>query len=383
MSDNFEGLKAYLNANIERLGIQGVDLSVMREHREVFRYSTGCGDIEAGKPFAPDAIYNLYSATKIATAVAVMQLVEKGAIRLLDPLEWYIPEFKNMKVKYGTFAIEPAKNSIKVADLLTMTSGIVYDPDTAEIRALIEQTGGKFDTLTFARTIAKMPLAFEPGTSWNYGYNMDVAGAVVEAASGKRFRDYLRENIFEPLGMSETMFPRALTDAQRARRAPQYIFDMETGKSTRLPDDPFGCEFPASEHDGGGGQLVSTVKDYGLFLDALASGGVGKTGKRILHERTIWLMSQNRLDEGQLTEFHRIISAPGYGYGLGVGTAYDPAATCTLVPKGAFFWPGVGGVHTLVDPANKVSLFMGHSCIFSPVTVVFPGLLNIIYSSLE
>ncbi|MDR1786497.1 MAG: beta-lactamase family protein [Spirochaetaceae bacterium] len=381
MGNRFESLKKYLDTNIARFGVQGVDLSVWQDHQEIFRHSTGYGDIEKKTPLAPDAIYNLYSATKVITGVAAMQFVERGDIRLLDPLEWYIPEFKNMKIKYGTFAIAPAKNPIRVADLLTMTSGITYDPDTPEIRALIQETGGTFDTLTFAKTIAKMPLLFEPGTGWNYGYNMDVMGAVIEVASGKKFGAYLKEHIFDPLGMTDTMFPRSLSPAQRARRAPQYLYNVETGKAERVGDDPYGCEFPASMHEGGGGQLVSTVRDYSAFVDALACGGTGKTGARILTERSIWLMSQNRLNEAQLLELHRLSASAGFGYGLGVAPAFDPAATCTLVPKGAFYWPGVGGVHNLVDPGNKLSFFMAHNTIFGPVPAIFHGILNVIYAA--
>lgn len=378
MSNGFENLKHFMDAAIPRLGLSGIDCIVYREHQEIFRHQAGYRDIEQQLPMRPDALYNIYSATKIITCVAAMQLVERGALNLSDPLASYLPEFRDMRVKYGTFSVTPARKSIRIADLFTMSAGLSYELDTPEMRKLKADTAGDFNTRDFVGALAWEPLLFEPGEGWNYSYCHDVLGAVIEVVSGMSFGAYLKENIFTPLGMEDTGF--SLPAEKRGRLAPQYEYDPDTRRVKQIGG---GCLGAAGlRHESGGGGLITASEDYILFADALACGGIGKNGARILSQNAIRLMSRNQLSGKCLEDFRRMVPNSGIGYGLGVATITDSAAAYTLAPENAFYWGGMGGVQNLIDPTNQISYFVAQHTVNSPKELLNPSMLNILYSSI-
>lgn len=376
MSNRFENLKHFMDRSISQLGVSGIDCIVFQDHHQIFRHQAGYKDIERKTPITPGTMYNIYSATKMITCTAAMQLVERGELGLMDPLPVYLPEFENMKVKNGTFSIMPAKRKIRIIDLFTMTAGLSYELDTPEMRSLISDTGGDFDTRDFVRALAGEPLLFEPGEGWNYSYCHDVLGAVIEVISGMSFGEYLKANIFDPLGMEDAGF--FLPEEKLRRLAPQYEYDSEKRSVAKIKSDCLGAA--GLRHESGGGGLVMTAEDYILFADALACGGVGRSGARIISESAVSLMSKNQLKGKCLSDFRKMVPSDGIGYGLGVAMFTDPAAALTLAPEDAFYWGGIGGVQNLIDPMNRMSYFVAQHTINSPKELLNPNMLNILYS---
>jgi len=374
---SFDDLKSFMDT-IPQLGVSGLDCIVYKDHQEIFRHSAGYSDIENRVPVSRDALYNIYSATKIITCTAAMQLVESGRLLLTDPLYAYLPEFEDMMVKIGTFVITPAKRHIRIVDLFTMSAGLSYELDTPEMRKLIADSGEDFGTRDFVKALAREPLLFEPGERWNYSYCHDVLGAVIEQVSGLSFGDYLRKNIFDPLGMADSGF--MVPAGKLGRLAPQYEYDNATRSSVRISSNCIGAA--GSRHESGGGGLIATVEDYIRFADALACGGIAANGERILSRRAIELMRRNQLDERRLADFWSMGYSRGSGYGLGVGVVRDSAAACNLTPEDSFFWGGIGGVQVLVDPINALSLFVAQHTIGSPTELIKPKMWNILYSSI-
>lgn len=376
MANSFDALKKFMDTTIPKIGVSGIDCIIYKDHREIFRHTAGYGDMENKTPIAPGTIYNIYSGTKMITCAAALQLVQRGELLLSDPLYSYLPEFRDMQVKSGTFYINPAKKHIRIVDLFTMSAGVSYELDTPEMRKFIDETGAKFSTRDFVRALAKEPLMFEPGEGWNYSYCHDILGAVIEVVSGMTLGEYLKKNIFDPLGMKDAGF--SLPKEKLDRLAPQYEYNPETRSVSRISGDCRGAA--GLGHESGGGGLIMTAEDYILFIDALACGGVGISGERILSENAIRLMSKNQLNDRRLDDFRKTGVSEGIGYGLGVAMITDSVAACTLVPEGAFYWGGIGGVQNLIDPASKLSYFVAQHTFKSPKPLLNPYMLNILYS---
>lgn len=376
MSDKFQYLRDFMDQAINQLGVSGIDCLVYQDHEEIFRHLSGYQDMENRIPMAQETFYNIYSATKVITAVAGMQLVEQGKLLLTAPLYHYLPEFEHMKVAVGAFATATAKKSIRVQDIFAMTAGISYERDTEAKRQLQEATGGDFSTRDFVRAIAQEPLQFEPGEGWCYSYCHDVLAALIEVVSGQSFGAYLSQHIFQPLGMHNSGF--TLPKEKQGSLAPQYEYDPDRQGVTRIPGDCRGAA--GLRHESGGGGLIMTPEDYILFADALACNGVGKTGQKIISGRSIALMKQNRLHGRPLEDLRRMGVSEGIGYGLGVATYMDSAAACSLVPEGAFYWGGVGGVQNLFDTQNRLSYFVAQHTYGAPKEHLSPYMLNILYS---
>lgn len=369
-------LDTFLEKAVNQLGVPGVDCIIYQDHQQIYRHAAGYMDVENQVPVASDALYNIYSATKVMTSVAAMQLVEQGKLRLTDPLDLYLPEFSNMMVKYGTFTLLPAVKKIQIAHLLSMTSGISYDPATPEKRRMLEQHPAEEVTNEMlASAIASEPLLFEPGEHWHYGYNMEVLGRVIEVISGKSLGQYMKDHIFDPLGMVDTGF--RVPDDKKHRVAPQYQYNSANGSISRISSEPWSVL-----GESGGGGIITTVEDYILFADALACGGVGKNGVQILSPRTIQLISENQLNATCLEDFHKMKPYAGMGWGLGVSTIFSPSAAYTLAPQYSIAWGGVGGCMNHIDPTNRVSFFISQHAIAFPKDLVNPNVLNILYAHL-
>ncbi len=379
MHTNFQDLKDFMDSAIPKIGVSGIDCIIYQDHQEIFRHAAGYSDIENQVPMQPNGLYNLYSASKVVTCVAAMQLIEKGKIALFEPIHKYLPEFEKMLVKTGTFVILPAQKPIRILDLFTMSAGISYELDTPEMRKLFAEKGRDFDTRDFVRALAREPLMFEPGEGWNYSYCHDVLGAVIEAASGMTFGEYLKKNIFDPLGMKDTGF--ALTAENEHRLQPQYDFNYATRKATRIPSASIGKA--GDRHESGGGGLISSCEDYILFADAMACGGVGKNGARILSENSIRLMRKNQLRGNSLKDYRKMVPNEGVGYGLGVSVMIDPAIACSLAPADSFSWGGMGGVQNYFDCENKLSYFVAQHTLKSPKEYLEPYMRTIMYAAVS
>ena len=380
---NFEPLKAFLDYYLPILGIPGSDTVIYKDHVEVFRYTSGYDNLSRQTPMRRDLIYNIYSCTKVATCIAATQLIERGEIVISDPVYAYFPEFKNMTVKvkdqFGkVIGVKPAEETMQIRHLLTMTSGINYNMDTDAIKNVQIVTGGRAPTQDICRAIATEPLEFEPGRDYQYGLSLDIIGGIVELVSGMKLSDYMAENIFLPLGMEDTAF--RFDESKHERFATQYDYNPETHSAVEIPYN--NCKFRfGTEYDSGGAGLVSTVSDYVLLADALANGGVGKNGNRILSESGVRLMSSNALDEKQIKTFATNHNS-GYGYGFGVRMNLDPTPSGNLAPIGEFGWDGAKLSYLSADPKNHIAVFHAEH-MGGLHRVMIPRFRNLIYSCFE
>jgi len=349
---NFGKLTAYLDS-LSNIGIPGSDCIVQCGYDTVYRHFSGYADREAQLPMTGEEKVFLHSCTKPVVCLAAMQLYERGMFLLSDPLSEYLPEFKDLMIQRtlsdGTTVLEKAKNPIRVLDLFTMSAGYVKYLRSEEIRRVCEETGGQAPTREVIRAFAKHPLEYEPGTRWVYSTIChDILGALIEELTGMTFGEYLRKNIFLPLGMTKTGF--AVPDDL----SPQYNRDDAAGKVERI--GPVNQYIIGPAYESGGAGLISCLEDYAKFAAALANGGKGADGKRILASATLELMRTNHLTPQQLASYDWE-EARGYGYGLGVRTMMDPVAGGSNSPVGEFGWFGAAGHYLLVDPQRKLSLF--------------------------
>ena len=188
---NFQPLRDFLDYYLTSLGVPGSDTVIYKDHKEIFRHASGYDDVLNKAPIKQDAIYNIYSCTKVATGVAALQLIERGELLLSDPVYAYIPEFRDPVVEVkdecgNVVDVRPAKKTMLIGHLLSMTSGMKYDLKNAVIREVKDATGGRAPTVKTCAAMAKIPLIAEPGDVYNYGLSLDVMGAIVEIVSGKR-----------------------------------------------------------------------------------------------------------------------------------------------------------------------------------------------------
>lgn len=378
---NFQSLTMFLDG-LPAKGIPGTDCVVLEGHRTVYRHFSGYSDREAKTPMQGDERFYLYSCSKVITCVAALTLYEKGKFLLTDPLSEYIPEFKDMTVRKvkvnGEEEVVPCRREITIGDLFSMTAGFDYDLTVSEIQEVAKRTCKRAPTLEVIRALAARPLLYEPGTHWHYSLGHDVLGALVEVVSGQRFGQYLQERIFEPLGMNRSGFPNS--SLAREGMMAQYRRDEATGRVERIPLEENEFVF-GTEYESGGAGLISCVDDYARFAAALANGGVGENGERILGQNTIDLMRTNRLDARQMRDFDWV-QFKGYGYGLGVRTLVDKAAAGSPGPLGEFGWAGAAGAYVLVDPERHLCMFYAQHMRKSLEPYVHPRLRNILYGCL-
>ena len=361
---NFDKLTRYLDWLVQGRGVPAVDCKITAGYETLYRHSVGVADPKTKRSITDSDLYNIYSATKMVTVTAAMQLCEQGRLALDDRLERYLPEFGAM-VRASDFPRYqdpinlpapqglpvPIATPIRILDLFRMTAGLSYDLDAAPLLAYRRQAHHQDAMREAMEAIASVPLLYEPGTRWAYSLAHDVLAAVVEAVSGEQFADYLRAHLFAPLGIQDMYF--ALDAAQARRLSTQYAVDDATGEIRRVP--PHNRYRLAEDYQSGGAGLICTVDAYSRFVAALANGGLGETGQRILTMESINTLRRNWLDTRMLEDFSTM-GKTGYGYGLGVRTLIDAGAAKS--PVGEFGWDGAAGAYALVDTQNRLGIFM-------------------------
>lgn len=379
---NFQHLTAYIDGLYQSEGIPSSDIIVYEKGKEVYRHSAGYQDVATGEPIRRDALYFMYSASKLLTITAAMQLLERGKILLHDKVSKYLPEFEDMKVKVVGDRLQtslvPAKNPIRIWNLMTMTSGLPYNMKAPEILACMEEHDGAPTTADIVKAFAARPLNFHPGEHWMYGFSHDVLARVVEVVAGQPFGDFVRENIFEPIGMKNSYYH--LTDDLIPRMAAQYRFDATLGKAVDVGlhnEHIFGPKF-----ESGGAGCISCLDDYILFAETLTHKGVAPNGNRILASRTVDLIRSDCLDDNTRPDFNWDAFV-GYGYGFGVRTLVSPAKGGTLSSLGDFGWGGAAGAYVHSDPEREISIVYLQHMLNNKEPVVHPRLRNLVYSALE
>ncbi|RKL67847.1 serine hydrolase [Salipaludibacillus neizhouensis] len=368
-------------------GPAGCAMTVTYQGENVFEDYIGLADMESENEISPDNIYRIYSMTKVVTCVAALILYERGLYLLNEPLEKYLPEFKNPQVyrtdEKGDVYTSPSSRSIHIKDLFTMSSGLTYEGDGDETErhvqkelASISDQQENLQLRDLSKILASIPLAFDPGTQWRYGFSHDVLAAFIEVVSGKKLGAFLKDEIFDPLHMNDTSF--RLTEEKKHRLCTLYTLD-ESGdmmKETNL-DRHF---HPKSLFESGGAGLLSTIRDYSRFAQVLANGGE-LDGVRLLGKKTIQLMATNHLEPEQLTYFNWPYLV-GYGYGLGVRVLINPSLAGTNSSIGEFGWSGLAGTWVLIDPKEKLSAVYMQQMLPNFEAYHQPRLRNIIYGAL-
>lgn len=361
---NKQRLEQLMMKEVANHYIAGVQMAVYENGKEMFYHSCGIADLEKKIPLKRNTIMRLYSMTKPVTAVAANILRERGMLDFERSVSDYLPEFSNMQVMHQGTAM-PAEQKILVKHLLSMTSGLVYpDSDSSglameEVFVDIHQAikeGNAYSTREVVKKIAKAPLDFEPGTSWRYGLSVDVLGAIIEVVSEMKLSEFLKKEIFAPLGMKDTAF---YVPEEKQNRFAQLYKRTEEGTLEIDSDRHLGLtlclEPPAYEAAGAG--LLSTIEDYSKFARMLANKGVWNN-IRILSEETIETFMQNMVPVQWLKEkgFQQM---QGYGYGncmrINLGTSQSLSKEVT----GEFGWDGWTGPYVSVDTVNdRVILLM-------------------------
>ena len=349
----------YIRNEIATGKIPGAVILVQQHGRPVYFESFGVRDVTSQLPMTADSIFRLYSMSKPVTSVAAMMLVEDGKLRLDDPVSKYIPDFADVKVgverrdqnERPALALEPLKRPITIEDLLRHTSGLTYgfygDSAVRKLYANSDLFEGDFDNARFVERIAKLPLAEQPGTRWDYGHSTDVLGRVVEVISGQSLFGFEKQRLLDPLGMTETAF--YVADAAQRPRVAEPMPDDRFARPVAGISDPI---LPRAWESGGAG-MVGTIGDYARFAQMLLNGGT-LDGRRYLKPETIALMASDHI--GPQTgiahdQFYFPGDTSGFGLGFAVRTAPPPN---TSWPLGEYRWDGVGGTFFFVDPKHDM-----------------------------
>jgi CubicO group peptidase (beta-lactamase class C family) len=356
-SQRLQRLDAAMQQAVDSGELPGVVVMLARDGKLFYSRAFGWQDKAGGIAMREDSIFRIYSMTKPVVSAAAMMLVEEGRIGLHEPVSKYIPEFAQMQVGidgsdangHATLALAPAKRQMTVQDLLRHTSGLTYG-------AFVQRTGvqraykeaglwsQKWVLADFARALAKLPLQYEPGTTWEYGHSSDILGRVVEVAAGQPLDRFFAQRIFKPLGMRDTAFDVA--PGKHARIA-EPMPDKYTGKTPELID----VRAPATFFAGGHG-LASTAGDYLRFAQMLINGGQ-LDDARLLGPRTVQFMAADHLNDGISRGTHYIPGA-GYGFGLGFATRLETGQSEWPGLPGEFFWAGYAGTYFWIDPQESL-----------------------------
>jgi CubicO group peptidase (beta-lactamase class C family) len=361
-SGRLENLHSLIQKEIDGKQLAGA-VTLLARHGKIIDYRTyGQRDMEKSVPMAKDTIFRAYSMTKPLTGVAMMILYEQGKWLPWHSIAEYIPEFAHLKVFNGLDAsgkmmLVDAERPPTVAEVMSHSAGFSYGFTQSPVDAMyhekkVLQSANLHEMI---EKLASIPLGYQPGTRWQYSVGMDIEGYLVEKLSGQSLPEFMREHIFDPLGMKDTGF--FVPSEKRARFAVNYKPKADGGLESVNPGGSTPTDYseqPAMPSGGGGS--ITTAEDYYRFAQMLANGGE-YAGKRILSPETVKLMSSNHLPPSLLTgQFAggQHVMRRGFGYGFNVAVAFDPLEAGLSDGKGTFFWDGAAGTWFWVDPTNDV-----------------------------
>jgi CubicO group peptidase (beta-lactamase class C family) len=371
-SERLKRVTDAFQSEVDKGAIPGAVVSIARNGKIAYFEAFGFQDRESKKPMTTDAIFRIASMSKPITSVAVMMLVEEGKIQLLDPVSRYLPEFKGVQVGVERLNTttgnsdligEPPRQEMTIQDLLRHTSGLTYGIFGKSLVKQAYNEANLFDrnqTLAqFVSKIAKLPLAYHPGTTWEYSHSTDVLGRVVEVVSGVTLDQFVADRIAKPLGLSDTDF---YVPAEKLNRLAETQIDPTTSKRWPTFDVTSRPNWLA-----GGSGMVSTASDYMRFAQMLLNGGE-LDQVRLLSPRTVSFMTSDHLWPGiafspvTLNLFEPIGIAPtpkiGQGFGLGFVVRTEEGRNPMPGSPGEYFWAGIWGTAFWVDPKEKLITIM-------------------------
>jgi CubicO group peptidase (beta-lactamase class C family) len=349
----------YIKNEIASNKIPGAIVLIQQHGKPVYFEKFGVRDVASQLSMSDDTIFRLYSMSKPVTSVAAMMLVDDGKLALEDPVSKYIPAFADVKVGVEkpdeagklSLKLEPLDRPITILDLLRHTSGLTYgfygDSAVRKLYVQADLFNGDLDNAQFVDRIARLPLAEQPGTLWDYGHSTDVLGRVIEIVSGKSLYQFEKQRLLDPLGMRDTAFYVA-DEAKRPLLAEPMPADrfLSPVAGIRNPMVP-------RKWESGGAGMVGTIGDYARFAQMLLNGGV-LDGKRYLKSETVALMVSDHIGpETRIArdQFYFPGADSGFGLGFAVRTSHEPN---TSLPLGEYRWDGVGGTFFFVDPQDDM-----------------------------
>lgn len=347
-------MEEVLRSAIDNHELTGANMMVLHQGKELFYHEDGYADLDNKMPLKRDTIFRLYSMSKPITAAAAMILVERGIIDLFEPVEHFLPGFKNQQVmdKQG---LVPVNRALNIMDLLSMTSGLLYGGDDETGR----QTSAIFDeiekrmmsdqpmtTVEAINRLGQVPLKFQPGSSWEYGTSADVLGAVIEVASGMRFGEFLEKELFEPIGASSLGF--TIPEADRKRISTVY-----SGTNLGISD---GTN-PKGGFESGGAGLLGTIDDYKRFATMLLQKGI-IDGRQVMKSETVKYMTTRTLNNQQQEAFDSWHALAGHSYGNFMRIVTDPSKCGIFSRKGEYGWDGWLGCYFANFPDEQVTFLL-------------------------
>jgi len=376
-----------LQREIEKGNTAGANVLIRQNGEELAYAEAGHADVAAGKPFARDTIFRAYSMSKPITAVAVMILVERGLISLSEPVWKYLPGFKNQKILNGD-GETPVWRPAYIKDLMSMTSGLPYgwsEGGTCEVRVqeFFDEIDRKLyteealSTVEIANRLGEIGVCFQPGDNWQYGTSADVLGAIVEVVDGRKYGDFLREELFEPLGMVDTGFYVPADKQDRLAQA----YERKNDEVVLFETNHLGIRYtrdvePAFQSGGAG--LSSTIDDYSHFAQMLLNGG-SYEGKSILSPATVEYMTTRKLTAWQQETLWRSWDGhQGYSYGCLMQHMIEPQMSYFPTWLDEYGWDGWLGTYFCNSPRNKVSILMGTQISNPEGNLVFEKVRNVL-----
>lgn len=376
-SNGLERINQLVRKLIDKNDIPGAVTLVMRRGQVVHYGVQGFMDIESKKPLQKDSLFRMYSMTKPITATAIIMLYEEGKLMLNDPVSKYIPSFANQtviihqpprgKARYwsrGRICTVPLERELTIRDLLTHTAGLGSSrltpiEYTKELSAAIkgtlffpwdDGTVGPQGTIREAvDKLVQVPLSFQPGTDWNYGFEFNVLTVLVEIISGKSIEEFFQERIFGPLGMKDSSF--ILAEDKIERLTTEYCWDKSW--HLKVSDHPQSCLKRTVAKNifsgmGGFGGVLSTPIDYLRFCQMLFNRGE-LDGARLLSPKSVDLMAENHTHN--LFIYNR---GYGWGYGFGLGVKTDLTGSTSIGSVGTYGWGGIACTYFFIDPAEEL-----------------------------
>jgi len=361
-------IDAYIKNEIAGNKIPGAIMMIQRNGKTAYFHSFGVRDPGTKEPMTPNTIFRIYSMSKPITTVAAMMLVEEGKLQLDDPLSKYIPAFADVKVgveKKGedgktVLDLVATKKPITIQDLMRHTSGLTYGffGEGMVKKAYVDANllEGDVDNATFADRLAKLPLAYQPGTTWDYSQSVDILGRVIEVVSGKSLYQFEKERLLDPLGMKDTAF--YVTDpAKKSLVAEPFPNDRKIGAGAEMNDPRV-----LRKYESGGGGMVSTIGDYARFTQMMLNGGT-LDGKRYLSPKTVAYMGSNHIGPAAgVVPGPYYLPGAGFGFGLGFAVRTEAGVSPIEGSAGEMNWSGAGGTTFWIDPKeNMYVVFMAQT----------------------
>jgi CubicO group peptidase (beta-lactamase class C family) len=360
-SERLARIGATLKADIEAGRIPGAVIAIARHGKLIALDAYGWRDKAAGVAMTTDTIFNIASMTKPMTAVGGLMLYEQGKILINDPLSKYFPKFANMRVAVRdangepTVDTVPANREITVQDLMRHTSGLIYGGRGNTLVHKMYPSGSgdashDYDGAAFLDKLASLPLLYQPATTWDYGFGLDILGLTIEKISQQSLGQYLQANLFKPLGMTDTGF--SISADRAARYAKPLPLDPDTGKAqARSPELTEPLKF-----DCGGGCAASTASDYLRFATMLMNGG--RSGEsRLLGRKTVEYMLSDQLGPNiKNLVGNADPTRADFGFGLGLAVRATPGVVRMMGSVGQFTWPGASGTDWWVDPKEELAV---------------------------